>query len=548
MPVTTRFARIAAFSLLALASVAGVAAFVAAGQPAGAAPAPTLPTLPRVTCNFTVLNFNLAGTGVVGASRPLSVTAGDNFAQFIAPPITATITSTAAVIVGNGYTGGVSGGVNGTFVLTNVNGVLVTDPEGSAGVPRGFQLHTLAVNGASGTITAAMGLNFVALSNSPPYFPRAINGYLHSVETSGAYAPYRYNGVINGTIIRNLDGSLLITASVVGRLYSGGGNLSEFLGGSRSQTPNRATAFSATDVIAQFRSPDFTVGTASGGHVNPATNFLGGTSGTINGGFALNHNALLVDAGFNAGKGWLAGEFTFSDANGELLTGPWLSDVNQAVVKAYLWQAAGTGIYTDSLLFGVVTGTISFGGALFDGTMTGVYCDGSVIPTPTLTRTPGPSITRTPGPSITATFTRTYTPTPPATTATATPTATPTLCAITFSDVHPGDYFYEAVRYLYCRAAISGYADGTFRPYNNTTRAQLCKIVVLAEQWPINTVGGPHFTDVPVGSAFYDYIETAFNRGVISGYADGTFRPGSDVTRGQLCKIIVSAEGWPSLH
>ncbi len=113
-----------------------------------------------------------------------------------------------------------------------------------------------------------------------------------------------------------------------------------------------------------------------------------------------------------------------------------------------------------------------------------------------------------------------------------------------FADVNPGDYFYEAVQYLACHGAISGYSDGTFRPYNNTTRGQLSKIVVLAEGWTVNTTGGPHFSDVPESNPFYTYIETAYHHGVISGYSDGTFRWGNNVTRGQLSKIIVIAEQW----
>ena len=64
---------------------------------------------------------------------------------------------------------------------------------------------------------------------------------------------------------------------------------------------------------------------------------------------------------------------------------------------------------------------------------------------------------------------------------TAPPTAVPTLCPVGFSDVAQGDWFFPYVAALYCRGAISGYSDGTFRPYNNTTRGQLSKIVVLAE-------------------------------------------------------------------
>ena len=120
-----------------------------------------------------------------------------------------------------------------------------------------------------------------------------------------------------------------------------------------------------------------------------------------------------------------------------------------------------------------------------------------------------------------------------------------TLCTITFSDVVNTDYFYQPVQELYCRGAISGYGDNTFRPYNNTTRGQLSKIIVLARGWPINTTGGPHFSDVPLDNPFYSFIETAYNMGVISGYGDGTFRWGNNITRGQLSKVIVLAEGWP---
>jgi hypothetical protein len=114
-----------------------------------------------------------------------------------------------------------------------------------------------------------------------------------------------------------------------------------------------------------------------------------------------------------------------------------------------------------------------------------------------------------------------------------------------FSDVQPSDYFYVPVRYLYCASVISGYADNTFRPYNNTTRGQLTKIVVLAEGWQLDCPTEPTFIDVPPTHTFYCYVETAVSHDIISGYADGTFRPGNDVTRGQLSKIVVLAEGWP---
>lgn len=154
-----------------------------------------------------------------------------------------------------------------------------------------------------------------------------------------------------------------------------------------------------------------------------------------------------------------------------------------------------------------------------------------------------PAPSSTPRATVRATATATPNPTPPAT-PTPNPTGTATPCPLTFTDVHPTDYFYTAVQYLYCHGIISGYSDNTFRPYANTTRGQLCKIIVLAEGWQQVCPSPGHFTDVPPGDTFYCYVETAYAHGIVSGYADGTFRPGNNVTRGQLCKIVVLAQAW----
>src|SRR5207247_8687168 len=91
---------------------------------------------------------------------------------------------------------------------------------------------------------------------------------------------------------------------------------------------------------------------------------------------------------------------------------------------------------------------------------------------------------------------------------------------------------------------VEGSADNTFRPYNNADRGTLARWVVKARGWAIDTTGGPHFIDVPPSDPLYPYVETAFNHGVLSGYADGTFRPTNNVTRGQMSKMIVNAMGW----
>jgi len=113
-----------------------------------------------------------------------------------------------------------------------------------------------------------------------------------------------------------------------------------------------------------------------------------------------------------------------------------------------------------------------------------------------------------------------------------------------FADEPASDPYYNDIMALAARNVASGYSDGTFHPMSNITRGQLAKIIIGAFNLQLDTTGGPHFSDVPEGSTFYRYIETAFNRHIVTGYADGTFRPEEDVTRGQLAKMLVQAAAW----
>jgi hypothetical protein len=134
-----------------------------------------------------------------------------------------------------------------------------------------------------------------------------------------------------------------------------------------------------------------------------------------------------------------------------------------------------------------------------------------------------------------------------------------------FVDVHPGDWFYDYIKWMYCNSIITGYhtsppcgqaGEACFKPNFPATRAQVAKIVVLGFQVPIDTTGGPHFQDVPAGSTFYNYVETLYNRGAVTGYTCGGpgepcvppdnlpyFRPEVLVTRGQLTKILIIGAG-----
>ena len=107
------------------------------------------------------------------------------------------------------------------------------------------------------------------------------------------------------------------------------------------------------------------------------------------------------------------------------------------------------------------------------------------------------------------------------------------------------DPFGPFVQDLVRRGAASGFRDSSFRPNDPVTRGQLAKMATLAAGFDLTTLSGPHFSDTPPTDPFYAYIETAFAQGLMTGYGDGTFRPQSAVTRGQMAKAMVLTRGWP---
>ena len=206
-------------------------------------------------------------------------------------------------------------------------------------------------------------------------------------------------------------------------------------------------------------------------------------------------------------------------------------------------------------------------------------------PVPIRTNTPVPVLTNTPVPVGSGTPTNTSvpvvtnTPVPIGTgqpTNTSVPNTSPTPCTVRFSDVPYNDstvYYSIPVYNLACSGVISGYNDGTFRPYNNTTRGQMAKIVALG--FHLSLLNPPaendrRFTDVLPSNVFYTLIETLAADNITSGYTCGGtnpdtgvaepcdsvqrpyFRPASNITRAQLAKFVVIAatqtRGWALLN
>ena len=89
-------------------------------------------------------------------------------------------------------------------------------------------------------------------------------------------------------------------------------------------------------------------------------------------------------------------------------------------------------------------------------------------------------------------------------------------------------------------AYVSGYADGTVRPGNNITREEVAAIfyrLLTEESRAIYDTDVNDFSDVASERWSNRAISTLANAGVISGYPDGTFRPGQTITRAEFAAI-----------
>ncbi len=115
-----------------------------------------------------------------------------------------------------------------------------------------------------------------------------------------------------------------------------------------------------------------------------------------------------------------------------------------------------------------------------------------------------------------------------------------------FSDVSDS-YTATAVEALRLMGVLDGYGDGTFRPDTILNRAQFCKMAVYAmdgsgELGRYSTV--TIFPDVKPSHWASAYINMAARKGIISGFADGKFKPGQTVTAGQAVTILMRGLGY----
>ena len=113
-----------------------------------------------------------------------------------------------------------------------------------------------------------------------------------------------------------------------------------------------------------------------------------------------------------------------------------------------------------------------------------------------------------------------------------------------FSDVADNNPYKTAITTLSTLNVISGYEDGTFKPDGVITRAEFTKLIVFMLGLQDVTYTSYTFADVDPTHWARDYIQTGYDRGIIAGFEDGTFKSEEPVTYSQALKMVVCTLGY----
>ena len=113
-----------------------------------------------------------------------------------------------------------------------------------------------------------------------------------------------------------------------------------------------------------------------------------------------------------------------------------------------------------------------------------------------------------------------------------------------FEDVSLDHEAYEEINYLVSSGVIKGYTEKGktyYKPYNNVTRGQVAKMVVIASGNKPLVVKKSNFSDVTVGTELSGYVERAVQLGFFATNTKGKFLPNKLLTRDEMSFILSKA-------
>ena len=115
-----------------------------------------------------------------------------------------------------------------------------------------------------------------------------------------------------------------------------------------------------------------------------------------------------------------------------------------------------------------------------------------------------------------------------------------------FVDVATGSYYEDAVDWAVENGITKGTDDTHFSPDGICTRAQAVTFLWRTAGSPVSKTSTMPFTDVPVGSYYYDAVLWAVENGITKGTSDTTFSPNMTCSRAQIVTFLWRSEKSPA--
>ncbi len=110
-----------------------------------------------------------------------------------------------------------------------------------------------------------------------------------------------------------------------------------------------------------------------------------------------------------------------------------------------------------------------------------------------------------------------------------------------FSDIDESSPSYKAVSFLKKYKVLGGYPDGSFKPDNIVSRVESVKFIIEGINEKLQDGSKLPFKDTKIVEWYSDYVATAYQKSIVKGYPDKTFKPSNTVNRAEFLKMLLTS-------